>query len=208
MKNGAMVFQSEDFKKLSRGLRAMGKEVASDELLAGLKSGADIIAAEARRLVPVGKKDKGGKYPHEAGALRDSIQAIVGKTRESGERKFIVMAGSYSIFYPWWVEFGHKATKATAGQRRLLKVRKKLDSEIEAAKRGLKSARKPRSLRRVRKRLAFLLGVKAGKITDTRADVAPRPFMRPAFDNKKAEAAAAVETHLKNGIEARFGRLF
>jgi HK97 gp10 family phage protein len=48
------------------------------------------------------------------------------------------------------------------------------------------------------------LGHKAGsrKLGDDRAKVEARPFLRPAFDQKKAAAQRAVERRLKQGIES------
>lgn len=212
MANATVIFEPGNYAALSKLLKGMPEKLASGVVDKSLRGAANLMRDEARRLVPVGSKDKKGKYPHSAGDLRRSLRVDVGKTREPGEYKILFIAGAGSgwanIYYPWFVEFGHKATKATAGQRRLMKAKRQgIPEQIQAAKGGVRNAKSHRSRRRARSRLRFLLNVQAGNIKDSRADVAPRPFFRPAFDNKKGEAQEFINGELINALNSDWGRL-
>lgn len=212
MATGVYFTRPQGFDEMSIALKNLGPKVANKLVTQALRAGGQIITREMKARAPVGEKDKTGKYPHKAGDLKRSIRLRVGKTRGKGEKKMIIVVGAdkgkwFNIFYPWWVEFGHKAGKRSAGQAGLQRTKRKVDFYIDAAKRGLRSAKTPRSRRRIRERLRYLLAVKSGKISDKRKDVPPRPFIRPAFDNKKREASQAIEAILATAIDKQFKEL-
>lgn len=174
-----------DFEKLSAALKGLPATVSNKILSKALRAGGNIIAREVKARAPVGIKDKTGKYPHKAGDLKRSVRVRTGKTRGKGERKVIVMVGAdkgakwKNIYYPWWVEFGHRIGKADRSDRRL--IEKKSDAKDPKDKAKFQAA-----LDR----------------TSKRKQSVKRPFFRPAFDNKKGEAQAAITSALREGIDA------
>lgn len=187
MANARFVVRPGDFEKIAAGLKGLPKSVQTKALNKALRSGGNIIAAEMKMLAPVGTVDKGGKYPHKAGDLRRSIRVRVGKTRDKGERKVIVLVGAdkgakwKNIYYPWWVEFGHRIGKANRSDRSL--IEKKSDAK-KAGDHG--------------KAAAFQAALDR---TSTRKQARKRPFFRPAFDNKKGEAQTTIAMTLRAAID-------
>lgn len=183
-----------DFEKLSAALKGLPTKVSNKILSKALRAGGNIIAREVKARAPVGKKDHKGQrsgglsYPHKAGDLKRSVRVRTGKTRGKGERKVIVMVGAdkgvkwKNIYYPWWVEFGHRIGKADRSDRRLIEKK----SDAVKAKDAGKAAAFQATLDR----------------TSKRKQVAKRPFFRPAFDAKKGEAQASMTKALREGIDA------
>lgn len=183
---GTFTLKPVDFEKVERALRELGRSTMRKVVNKAQRAGANIIAKEAKALAPVGKEDKKGKYPHKAGDLRRSIRVRIGKVRGKGEFKIIILAGAdkskwKNIYYPWWLEFGHRAGKANRADRGL--IEKKSRTKDPAQKRALQA------------RL---------EATSERKFVKPRPFLRPAFDNKKKAASDTIARTLREAIEAEW----
>src|SRR5689334_6562106 len=95
---------------LQKRLRSLEPRVARKVITQSLREGAKIVAAEARRLVPV-----------DTGQLKKSIKVRTGKARK-GRKSVIVMTGNQNLFkgqqfYAGFVEYGHRVGKASSGAR-------------------------------------------------------------------------------------------
>lgn len=200
---GTIVIQPQQWDAYAAGLRQLGPRLAKKAVGQALRVGAKIIQQEAEARVPV-----------DTGALRQSIRVRVGKVRGKKEIKIIIITGkddnafSGSEYYGAFIEFGYRRGKRTAGQRGLQRLKGDIDKHIEGVQRYLRNPfGRGRNKRKAKNRLKYLLDVKSGVISDTRTQVPARPYMRPAFDHKKDEAAAAIGVQLGMSIEAEWRRL-
>jgi HK97 gp10 family phage protein len=85
------------------------EEELAAQALPTLKAAGEIVAADARRRVPVGKSRpaaKGGKdwTAREAGALKASIRVVT--LNDNPMKGVRVYAGSHKVFYARFVEYG------------------------------------------------------------------------------------------------------
>lgn len=104
-------FGSRGFRELDRAFAKLEKGPTPSQERAALHAGAELVAAEARRLAPV-----------DTGALRDSIKVaderdarIYGKVNGADVSVFIGPVGSTEegdVFYARFVEFGTRYMKA------------------------------------------------------------------------------------------------
>lgn len=161
------------FDELAKMFETLPAKVRNKILRPALRDGAKVIAAEARLLAPV-----------KSGNLRKNIKVRANKrARKQGRVGFIATVGKFGLFkgtefYAAFVEFGHRIGKRSAAVRRLMDARR-TGKKTQAQRDLLKS--------------------KADGL-DERKMVEPKPFLRPAFDNKKSEVEAAVIARLRTQI--------
>lgn len=169
-----------DAEKFRDRLAHFDTKISKQIITRALRAGAKIIQAEAKQRVPV-----------DTGALRKSIRVRTGKVRQKGEVKILVTTSGTdnafggNQFYGGFVEFGYRKGKASEQERGL--IRAKSNTKDGGKKQAFADA--------------------MDKIS-TREKVPARPFMRPAFDNKKYQALDAITAVMSSEIEREWGALF
>jgi len=158
------------FKQLERKLNELPKRIRRKVLSQSLRAGAKIIQAEAK-----------ARVPKDTGELRRSIKVRVGKVKNRGDVKIIVITGAGDFkgdqYYGAFVEYGYRRGKRSAGVASLQKAK---SSTKDSGKKAAIQAKLDKA--------------------DDRQMVPARPFMRPAFDTKKNEAQRAITVRMVEGI--------
>ena len=171
--------------ELQRTLQELPKRLANSVVRQALNAGMKVIAAEARRLAPVGFTNQKNetKYETYPGALRDSVRhgtrilkggTIVGYVRAGGKATGSRKADT---FYAHMVEYGTKAHKVPAKGAKAM--------NLSAWYNGKHTG------------VSWVFG------QFMHPGVTASPFMRPAFDRKKTEAMLTITAYIKNRLRSR-----
>jgi HK97 gp10 family phage protein len=96
---------------LNKLLQELPAKIEANVLRGGLRAGAKVIEAEAKRQVPVGQarvtRNKSGAVTlHKPGALRDSIRISMRSRLKAGWLNINIKAGNGEAWYAHLVEFG------------------------------------------------------------------------------------------------------
>lgn len=161
-------------EELQRAFDDLGSVGQKSALQAALKKGAEIVAAEARLLAPRGT-DIGPRLkgkPHLADSIIVRTTLSASQRRKrGGRRQEAEVFVGATVPHAHLVEFGHANVKTTGGH------------EWVTRGRGQRVRLKKVALKRV-------VG-----------HVPPHPFMRPAFDLRRKEAAAATFQELGVAVQ-------
>lgn len=98
--------QIKGLTELQKVLDELPAKIEANVLRAGMRVGAKVIEAEAKRLVPVSQPSGGNRkgYGAQMGALRDSIR--VSMRSRNGQIQARIRAGNKVAWYAHLVEFG------------------------------------------------------------------------------------------------------
>lgn len=91
----------EGLAELHKLLQELPAKIEANALRGGMRAGAKVIEAEAKRLAPVGRD------PETAGDMRDSIRVSV--RSRNGKVEATIKAGGKKAWYAHLVEFGTAA---------------------------------------------------------------------------------------------------
>lgn len=181
-------------KELADLLRNMDRKLAKKLFRKALREGAKVIQAAAQAKAPV-----------DTGLTRSAIKVRAAKRQKRGRFGVAVQVGEGDYrgetFYASFLEYGHKMGKRSQGLgARSRRESRKLRSEARANK---AIGKKGTLFRERQERYWASEGRRrALKEGGERKQVPPRPFMRPAFDESKEQAARKVIEALRAGIEA------
>lgn len=181
-----MELRFEGGKELARALRRLPELVAQEILEQAVVVGADIIREGAAQRA---------SWPHERRrpgtiALADSIKVTV--TEKA--RSFVTVNVGTKVRYAHLLEYGHQIVPRGPIRETVsittVRISKKTGKQVVSARLGLDPLGK-RSERR-----AAATGV-----------VAPRPFLRPAFDDNRERVLQRIGQVLGQGIEVEARKL-
>lgn len=169
-------------KEMEAALRKLPDEIAGEVLQTSLFAGARPVqlAAQEKARVRVGPRRRPGTV-----ALADSIQIM---PSEMDAAHAVVLIGT-RVKYAHLREFGHRLV-ARGPSREGLGAKPSKDTPAQSTRRVL--------LRRA---------LKVRREAASGGQVPPYPFLRPALDEKGAEAVGIINRVLGREIEAAFRRL-
>lgn len=161
--------------ELQAVLDALPAKIERNVMRGALRAGAQVLAAEARALCPVGAPSSDGakRYRLYPGALRDSIR--VGAAVKGGRVTAYVRAG------------GRLKSGAIVYYARMI--------EFTGARAHEEHPKEAKSL--------FISGLMRKQVNHP--GFAPKPFMRPALDRGAPAAIAAAGEYVKNRLSTREG---
>lgn len=170
--------------KLLAELQALPVKIERNIYRGALRSGAKVIADEAKHLVPV-----------DDGELRSSIRVSVRVGRNNGKITANIKAGNKKAFYANFIEHGtvRHYIKASIRPQRL-------------TRRGLKTI-SIKTLNKIESRGGIVIG---GRFVGTQV-IHPgsrkHPFMRPALDTKWRDAVTAFADYVRVRLPKEVGKL-
>lgn len=188
----------EGLRELKQALEELPKDVNRRVMDRAVGKACKLVADQAIANAPVYVGDERHPLPKNhppPGTLKRSIFAAKLKRREGAARWGVFIASGYSVIrrrgrkvakavdrtkdaYYWrWVEYGHRIGNAATGY--LERPAKVVDGRRYSARRGGKA-----------------VGV-----------AKPRPYLRPAWDTRKDEALAMIQSELAAGVQRAAARL-
>ena len=181
-----VVVQLKGYQQIERMLATLDKKVARKHISKSFRAGAKVIEKQAEANAPVGKDYKKKDKIHKGGSLKKSIRVKAFKRNRKGRIGFnVTTSGNDSLFqgdafYGAFQELGYRVGKRNREVKRLQK------NYLNARKGGNAAA------------------IEAAKQTydaiDKRTRVAPKLFMRRAYQSHGKQATSIIERELLKGV--------
>lgn len=187
--------QVNGLAQLQAKLSQLSQELQESIVLGGLRAGANVVAEEARRLAPSGPPSTTGrKHGISVGSLRNDIRITQGSVSKGVATVRVRVGGKgRQPYYARFVELGTAAHWIYVAM-------------TERPGRMTRRGYRPWSMRTINKaakRGSLKIGQNFVGQSIEHPGARPRPFMRPALDNKAQEAIDAIAKY----INARLARI-
>lgn len=164
------IIDIKGLSELDRVLKELPAQVEGKVVRGGLLAGQKVIAQAAKDNL-----DKNDSV--KTGELKKSIRVrFKKKSQRYGWVRYEIVAGGKKAWYSHFVEFGTASYYTGKG----------------------KSIGKPYEIKPKKRKSLFIAGLFKEQVTHP--GIKPRPFMRPAFDEKQTEAIDAMAEYIRKRL--------